>query len=334
MPEMKLLKDSEPTITSVPRTIGMPVAQDRFGSVLDDVDGITSVDSFSNLVANGWILSSASVRVSTPAVPATAGSWAAATFSGNTAILSSAAYEGDTRLAISGGLYAEKGAHYVISVYTGSGIGVHLVECANADESGYFQLKEPLPFDVPSGAVVANASVRYTLSAAQTAQIGNATIEWKATADVDGTDVDYIWTQAFRIVRSLPWTALTPTRLTQAYPVIRNLRSGTDTDYEETIAAAYDHEILPWLHAMGVNEEDIVSTEALEPAHALACVILLARQREGVSSEFYARNNERFEQLKNSMMGRNDWYLRTQDADVPEDRIMTPKQSNTILLRR
>ncbi len=317
MPEMKILKDSEPTIRSYPRTI-------------DEADDVSTYGRGRDFVRNPrGDIDSCEVRVTTPGSQAVSGVWDAATYDTEQAEIEQGIYEGDTSIVCDGGTF-QKGILYWVY----SPVSEHLVE-STTNSSGTLYLKEPMVADVPLDASI-NTRVQgfygeTQLTLAQTAQIGRGVIQWRMLWG----NAYHIWNQPIRVVRAYAYSILTPNGLTTAYPVIRNLRSASDEDLEETIAAAWNHEVVPWLHARGIHEEDIVSAEVLEPLHALACVLHTARQREDVSSEFYARISDRYEQLKTTTLESSDWFTTTQTEETPP--IMESqgsKNGTTILLRR
>lgn len=176
-------------------------------------------------------------------------------------------------------------------------------------------LAEPIPRAIASGATIRAFAVTASLTTGNTAEAGNGTIRWKATLS-DGAVV--VWDQAFRIMRRLPVSTLTPTKLTQAYPVVRVLRSNSDTDLEELIALAWEYDVLRWLEAHDIDEERVLSVEKLEPLHALACVLRLARPHPTYPRDALTTLEDEWNKVSDSTRARRGWY----EAIVTE--VVTP----------
>lgn len=317
MSEVKILKDTEPTIRSYPRTTGGGDEPFYYGNSRDFVRN-----------PRGDI-DSCEVRVTTPGEQAELDTWTAATYDSTQGEIEQTIYEGDTSIVCDAGDF-KKGILYWVY----SPVSEHLVE-STANTTNTIYLKEPMTADI---VLDANINTRVQgfygetqLTLAQTAQLGRGVIQWRMLWG----NAYHIWNQPIRIVRAYAYSTLTPDSLTSSYPVVRNLRSASDDNMEETIAAAWNHEVAPWLHGRGIREEDIVSAEVLEPLHALACVLHLARQREDVSSDFYGRLNDRYEQLKATTLESVDWFTTSQSTETPPIVDVPHSQSgNTILLRR
>jgi hypothetical protein len=209
-----------------------------------------------------------------------------------------------------------RGRRYIIETIDG-----HVLDVTSRQSSTgtTLYITEPLPIAVPTGSAVKGWAVLRALTADETEEPGNAEALWSAV--VGG--VTYVWMQSFRIARRIPVSMLTPTTLTQTWSNIRALRARQDTDLEEVILAAWEHRILPLLAARQVSEEDVVSVDALEPLHAIACVLQLAMGNAAVTAEMFDRLEARWSQLVESTFARKDWFEAPQD-ETPEIRPDAP----------
>lgn len=256
---------------------------------------------------------SCEVRIGTPAVSLPSTYDAATVDSVDTT--TTAASEGDTSLTVAS-MTAVKGRRYLVGTL-GAVTGAQYIEVesarAGALTSAAMQLAEPLPMAVPASSPVKGWAVSHPLTATETAQAGECLALWRAV--IGG--VSYEWSQAFRIVRRIPVSILTPTRLTQSWPVVRTMRSRQDLDLEEIIRVAWEHRILPWAAANSISEEDIVAVDALEPLHAIACVQQLVINNPAIQPELRAAVEDRWNQLRETTLARKDWYDVRQEADPP-----------------
>jgi hypothetical protein len=113
--------------------------------------------------------------------------------------------------------------------------------------------------------------------------------------------------------------ALTPTVLTQSYPVVRQIASSTDLTLDEAINASWHMLVSPALAARGVLDEDVLTDDVVMPMHAAATAFHLARQWPAAPSEFVARMEAAYEQSKQTTYDRIDLAVRGQDItpDLP-----------------
>lgn len=261
-----------------------------------------------------WLRSSptsATVRIRTPstALPDTG---ADADVDHLCAELAEDAVEGDMTLILTTQETITRGRSYLLQREDDEGERVIVV----ADSDTYrttVRLLEPLPCDVAAGAELAGFAVSIDLTAAQTSDAGECLALWTAT--VDGREV--MWSQAFRVVRRLLVSVLTPSRLLSAYPLVRTLRSSVDVSLERVIDAAWTHRVLPWLSAQGVPEEDVVAADVLEPLHAHACLLHLAEQDPQLPRDFVQGLRDEHERIKATTKSRTDWYVAAQLDDPP-----------------
>lgn len=127
------------------------------------------------------------------------------------------------------------------------------------------------------------------------------------------------WEESFRIVRRVSSIVLTPTRLTQLYPSVRSMRGTSDVDYEEAIQASWDVVMVPMLAAKSILHEDVITDDVLEPLHAVATVLHLARQWRGVEPDYVARLETLFESTKATTFARIDLAVRDQTEETPSE---------------
>lgn len=252
--------------------------------------------------------SSATVRIGTVAdsMPSVGVS---ATVDSVSTTATQAALEGATSITVAS-MTAVLGRRYLVQPATGSAYVEVVSATAGVLSASALTLAEPLPLAVASGAAVKGWAVTKALTAAQTAEPGSGLAIFKAT--VDG--VDYEWSHEFRIVRRIPTSVLTPTRLTQAWPSVRQMRSRQDVDFEETIEAAWGHRILPFLAANGIDAEDVTSVDVLEPLHAVGCVLQLVEGNPAVPRELVESIQRRWERLSETTLARKDWWETPQDS--------------------
>lgn len=266
-------------------------------------------------------LTSPYVRIHTPAsVPATVDTWASATTDTVYTTLSAAVSEGATSFALTDVATTVAGRRYLL--VDNNTAETSTIESAVSLSDDVFVPTAPMSRDVASGTLLRGFAVYKALTAAQTATCGECIAIWKAT---DGTNT-YQWSQPFQIVRRMPVWDLTPSSLASDYPIIMSSRNADDLDLEAVINAALKHEILPLLHARGIAEENIISTEELEPLHALACVLSVLRQRPDTDETYFQRMQARYDQLKESVFASSRWYELNQQIDPPI--LPTEQQAN------
>lgn len=291
MPEQKILLGSTQTLVSYPR-------------VSDGGEMLRAVPT------------AVVVRIQTPAVAMPADTaWVAATVDPLATSLTDAVAEGDTTASLTGTPDLVRGRLLLITALANVAPVVVEVGVTRVSASSLI-MRQPAISALSASSTVAGFACTKALTAAQTATAGEGVAIWKAT--IGG--VDYTWAQAFRIVRRMPQSVVTPASLSRDCPDILKKRSRNDVDLEELIQAAWVHEVLPVLDAHDIAEEDIVSVDALEPLHVQACLLRTLRNREDTSGEYFARVKERFEQLRETTFARSTWYEVSQQEDPPHAR--------------
>jgi hypothetical protein len=275
-----------------------------------------TITSYPRLAADGVLTShvatSATARRIGPTNPDAVGSYVAATVDPLSATTQGAHQEGDNSITTSAAQTWVAGRRYLITDATA---GREIVVVATKSGlSTELWMAEPLIGDIGNGSTVRGIAVTVALGALQTLSTGAGYVLFRAT--VDGVVRE--WTEPFRVVRRITSVALTPTELTQAYPVIRKLASATDTTLEEAINASWRHVVVPSLAARGILDEDILTDDVVSPMHAAATVLHLARQWPQASSEFVTRLEASYEQIKQTTYDRIDLATAAQDEATPD----------------
>jgi len=220
--------------------------------------------------------------------------------------------EGDESITLAGAVAIVAGRRYLITDAVHG--RVLTVEATRTGSSAELWLAEPLLADVANGSAVAGLEVSVALTAAQTSEPGPGYVLFRATVDGIVTE----WDEAFRVVRRITSIALTTTTLQHLYPVVRRLASSTDTTLEESIGAAWQAMIQPWLAAIGILDEDIITDEVLIPVHAAAVVLHLANQWPAADVAFVERLQASYEQTKQTTKDRVDLAIRSQLEATPD----------------
>lgn len=257
--------------------------------------------------------SSATARRVAPQAPDAATAYVAATVDALSTTTLGSTHEGAENIALAGSVTVVAGRRYlVVDVTSGQSV---VVEASRGGTTSTLWLAEPLPCTVASGSAVRGIAVSVALDAAQTTEPGAGTVLFRAT--VDGVVRE--WDEPFRVVRRITSVALTPTELTQSYPVVRQVASSSDLTLEEAILASWRMVMIPALAARGILDEDVITDDVLVPMHASATALHLARQWPSAPSEFVDRMATSYEQIKQTTWDRIDLITRSQDEtpDLP-----------------
>lgn len=256
--------------------------------------------------------SSVGVRIRTPAVAMPVAFDTGTPVVENTSVtVPGALADGATAIALGTPKTFHRGHRYLLTDV----VGGEVCEITSASEGSVttLQLAEPLPLAFAANATISSHAITCALTAPQTAIEGECIALWQATV----LGVVYDWAQPFRIVRRMAIPTLTPTSLQEKWPTIRQLRSRADVDFEESIAQAWEDDILPLLEAKDISPEDIISIDALEPLHALAVLRKYATTSPTIIPEVWTRIEKRWLQLIETTFAREDWYEADQHADPP-----------------
>jgi hypothetical protein len=281
--------------------------------LLNSTETITSYPRLhADTVLTSHVATSATARRVGPGASDDPAAYVAATVDPISTTTQGAHQEGDDSVTVAQAQTWVAGRRYLITDATR---GVEIVVVASkSGSSTELWLAEPLISDIGNNSTVRGIAVSVALTATQTNTVGAGYVLFRAT--IDGVVRE--WEEPFRVVRRITSVALTPTHLTQAFPVVRKLASATDTTLEEAINAAWHHLVVPALAARGVLDEDIMTDDVVEPMHAAATVLHLARQWPQASAEYVTRLEATYEQSKATTWDRIDFLTAPQDAVTPD----------------
>jgi hypothetical protein len=281
--------------------------------LLNSTETITSYPRLhADTILTSHVATSATARRVGPGASDDATSYVAATIDPISTTTQGAHQEGDDSITVSVAQAWVAGRRYLITDATA---GREIVVVASkSGTSTELWLAEPLISDIGNGSTVKGIAVSVALTATQTNQVGAGYVLFRAT--IDGVVRE--WEEPFRVVRRITSIALTPTHLTQAFPVVRKLASATDTTLEEAINASWHHLVVPALAARGVLDEDSMTDDVVEPMHAAATVLHLARQWPQASAEYVTRLEATYEQAKSTTWDRIDFLTAPQDVVTPD----------------
>lgn len=281
--------------------------------LLGSTETITSYPRLAaDAVLTSHVATSATARRIGPTNPDAEGSYVAATVDPISTTTLGGHQEGADSITVSVAQNWVAGRRYLI---TDAAHGRELVVLATkSGSSTELWMAEPLPSNIGNNSTVRGIAITVALTALQTAITGAGYVLFRAT--VDGIVRE--WTEPFRVVRRITSVSLTPTDLTQIYPVVRKLASATDTTLEETINAAWRAVVVPALAARGILDEDILTDDVVMPMHAAACVLHLARQWPQASADFVQRLESSYEQIKATTWDRIDLATASQDQSTPD----------------
>lgn len=275
-----------------------------------------TITTYPRLHANGTLMShvatAATARRIGPGASDDVGTYVAATIDSVSTTTQGAHQEGGENITLNAAQTIVAGRRYLV---TDASNGREIVvEATRGGSLTQLWVAEPLPCDIANNSTVKGLEITVALTAAQTATVGSGYVLFRAT--VDGIVRE--WEEPFRVVRRITSISLTPTSLTQSYPVVRKLASATDTTLEEAINAAWELMVVPSLAARGVLDEDIMTDDVIMPFHASAVVLHLARQWPQASSEYVARLEQAYEQTKQTTWDRIDFITASQDSVTPD----------------
>lgn len=269
--------------------------------------------------------SSATARRIPSQSPDALGAYVAATVDPLSTTTQGAVPEGADSLPLAASVAIVAGRRYLVT--DSSSARPVVVVAARSGTLSTLWLAEPLPCDLGHASTVSGLAVSVALTAAQTIEPGAGYVLFKAT--VDGVVRE--WDESFRVVRRITSIALSPTELTQSYPVVRQIASSSDLTLEEAIQASWRMVLVPALAARGILDEDVLTDDVLVPMHAAATVVHLARQWPAAPSEFVSRLEASYEQIKQTTYDRIDLITRSQDEVTPE--IPTPGSQGPRFMR-
>lgn len=254
--------------------------------------------------------SAATVRVQTPAqsLQATGDS---ATIDTISVLTTAAAAEGATSITVASAAWV-KDVQYFVATTTGE---TFVVESQETETGTTLTVKSPLPMAVPSSSTVKGWRITHALTAAETAQAGEAHALFTATLG----GVSYTWAHQFRIVRRNAAYSLNAQGLATLAPRAQNLKPSTDKDFTESIRAAWERYLLPSLEAKQIHVERIFSWGRLEAAHAAAVEMMLLQQAGRDPAIVDDARKEYLRTLEATLAGVDFWY------DAPDEAAARPQ---------
>ena len=274
---------------------------------------------------------SVTVRIGTPAI-SLPDTYDNATVDTVSTTLAALVDEGDIALSLATGVPLVNGRRYLVARDGGGFETIEVTHAGATATAASVGLAEPLVQTCYLGDTFKGYAVSHALTAAETENPGNALAMWRAV--IGG--VTYEWAQSFRIVRRIPVCPLTPTTLTQAWPIIHTIRARNDVTMGEVIQFAWQYRVLRALEAKGIQEEDIVSTDVLEPVVAAACVYHLALQDPAYAPDYVERLAQDYERTLSSVLASRNWYEDSQTenpAPRPDTEQPTPRRGDLRLSR-
>lgn len=214
--------------------------------------------------------SAATVRVGTPAVALPDSGAAATVDSFSATVHATGASEGATSIPLTANVTVVKGRRYLVTAAYGE---TFVVRAALSGTTDQLRTAQPIPMRLDGGSTIAGIAVSASITSAQANDVGSGVVVWSVTL----AGQVYSYAEQLEVVRRIPRWELDADRLTALMPSIETLRERSDLALDETINAALEMELLPRLRSRGIVEENIISTEALVPAHVAAVAYHLAK---------------------------------------------------------
>jgi hypothetical protein len=235
--------------------------------------------------------------------------------------------EADTdAIMLSSSVTIVKGNRYLVTdALTGARFEVI---AAKSGSSNVLQTEEPLPCEINAGSTVNGLAVSIALTTAMTEKPCSGYVLFRAT--VDGIVRE--WDESFRVVRRITGIALSSSMIPRFYPVVRQIVPADDHNFEESITAAWDLEVVPLLSVKGILDEDIITDDVIVPLHAAATIRHLLTNHLAAPPDFVARFEQHYEQIKNNFIARVDLSIRDQEQSIPE--VPAPNQETINLHHR
>lgn len=259
---------------------------------------------------------SVTCRVGTSAVGLPT-SFSAATVDSDSDTLSAELREGDTDVSLADGvLDIVRGRQYLIAPIDGADDDADpFVVTASSEMVGAtsFSLRQPAPRGADVDSLVYEWRVSTSISALQSATVGDGLVEFQAT--VDGQVIR--WIEPFRVVERGGTYDLTGDLLARMSPYARAHRPDDDQDFSQVLEAAWVMHLSPALYSKGIRPERIASWQAINPAHVKAVEMLLAdayEQDAQVRTEKHSAFTLAFNTALDSMQF---WVTEDQDPSPP-----------------
>lgn len=259
---------------------------------------------------------SVTCRVGTSAVGLPT-SFSAATVDADSDTLATELREGDIDVALtSGTIDIVRGRQYLIAPLVGSDDDSDpFVVTSSSDAVGAtaFRLRQPAPRSVDADSTVTEWRVSTSISALQSATVGDGLVEFQAT--VAGKVIR--WIEPFRVVERGGTYDLTGDLLARMSPYARSKRPDDDQDFSQVLEAAWVMHLSPALYSKGIRPERIASWQAINPAHVKAVEMLLAdayEQDAQIRTEKHSAFTMAFNTALDSMQF---WVTEDQDPSPP-----------------
>ena len=280
-------------------------------------DSTETLGCYAPLEVGLGALQSVTVRVRTPStsLPAVDDAEAATADTTSTTVATAAA-RGATTLTVASASGIDEGRAYVIGL--GAVDDDFVVVDVRRVVGSVITLKEPLPILVPADSTLRGYRVSHALTADETKDRGEGVARWEATY---ASGQKRLWDQQFRVVGQRLHHTLTPSRLTQKYPIVHRFRPPNDEKLQEVIDTAWEDRVVPALEAKQIDIWTIKSAARLEQVVAAACVHHLVSMTEGADLEFVERMEKEYtNQMETALRGRHFW------VDVPDE--LEPRDEN------
>jgi hypothetical protein len=188
-----------------------------------------------------------------------------------------------------------------------------VVTCTKGGTGNTLYLAEPLPYDVQANSTVQGIAISVALPSAQLAQAGLGTLYIRGT--VNGVVKE--WSETYRVVYRITSIALTPTMLSQDYPIIRQISSNTDFSLEEAIQASWRNIVVPVLSAKGILDEEVLTDDVIVPFHEISTVLHFARNWPSAPQDWLRNLEENYERVKSTMFDRIDFLVQSAREETP-----------------
>ena len=168
---------------------------------------------------------------------------------------------GSNSITLAGNVALVEGRQYVIvDAHHGTRF---TVVASKGGTTNTLWVQEPIPYDIQSGSQVLGLAISIAIPATQTDSAGNGVVYVRGT--VNGVVKE--WAETYRVVYRVTTIALTPTMLSQDYPIIRQIASNTDFSLEEAIQASWRNLVVPVLSARGFLDEEVLTDDVIVPFH-------------------------------------------------------------------
>jgi hypothetical protein len=218
---------------------------------------------------------------------------------------------GSNSIVLAGNVALVEGRQYVIvDAHHGTRF---TVVASKGGTTNTLWVQEPIPYDIQNGSQVLGLAISIAIPATQTDSAGNGVVYVRGT--VNGVIKE--WAETYRVVYRVTTIALTPTMLSQDYPIIRQIASNTDFSLEEAIQASWRNLVVPVLSARGVLDEEVLTDDVIVPFHEIATVLHFARNWPSAPSDWLENLEANYEKIKQTMFDRIDFLVVSAKEETP-----------------